>query len=76
MAKTIEINFLEVLETRSPSSRYWQCWFPLQLSPWLIEGHLLADFPLCMCIPGVSSSSYKANSHIGIGPHSIGLILT
>ena len=32
------------------------------------------SFSLCMCIPGISSSSYRDTDSIGLGPHPYDLI--
>ena len=43
-----------------------------QVLAFLLYPHLV--FALCMHIPGVTSSSYKDTSHIGLGPHPYDLI--
>lgn len=79
VAYTIEINFLTVLEARSPKSRCQQSWFLLRpLSHWLRDGCSLlcphVDFSLCTCDPGISFSSYKVTSPIGLGPQPYDLV--
>lgn len=42
--------FPPVLEAGSPKLRRRQAWFPLSLSPWLLDGRLLPLFSLCVCV--------------------------
>lgn len=44
----------------------------LGFSPWHVDAHFFIAFLLTWLLlyaPGVSSSSYKDSSHIGLGPH-------
>ena len=79
--KTVEICVLMVLESRNPRLMCYQVGFFWSLSPWLADGLLLAalsshGYPSVLLRPWGSSSSYKGTSHIGLGSHPNGLILT
>lgn len=67
------LMFSQFQETGSPRSRCWQeCILmrPLSLTYRLpFHCDLTRPFPLCVCSPGVPSSSYKDTCSIGLGPH-------
>ena len=65
------IAFLTLLGAGCLRSRSWHSWFLLwamregyvpDRSTWLVNGHLLIVFPLCVCVSVQISSSYKDSS--------------